>query len=243
MECSMSGPYSPWHPGILSHIPRELRPLCTIFQPQNALTSVAAATELQLLTGFPLCELAVFRPQRLLLHEVLIRVMADFSVPDGSRIGDLGINFREMTNRLLSRHIEPVLPSIIAEYEQVRRRLADEIGSALSMLIMGSASQVAGKVANTRQSRLSRLFSRATHRSNPARGHVPGAMEWGPGEISDCERMAIGTDDPLLRAGYRALARVMSALFTTQGRAWGTPDLIRSIATDLACNTHGSDVI
>jgi hypothetical protein len=55
--------------------------------------------------------------------------------------------------------------------------------------------------------------------------------------------MAINTDDPLLRAGYRALARVMSALFTTHGRAWGTPDLIRSIATDLACNTHGSDVI
>jgi hypothetical protein len=233
----------PWHPGIHSQVPLELRPLCTIFQPQNALTSVAAATELQLLTGFPLCELAVFRPQRLLLHEVLIRVMADFSVPDGSRIGDLGINFREMTNRLLSRHIEPVLPSIIAAYEQVRRRLADEIGSALSTLITGSASQVAGKVANTRQSRLSRLFSRATHRPSPARGHVPRAMGWGPSEISGCERMAIDTDDPLLRAGYRALARVMSALFTTHGHAWGTPELIRSIATDLACNTHGSDVI
>jgi hypothetical protein len=55
--------------------------------------------------------------------------------------------------------------------------------------------------------------------------------------------LANNTDDPLLRAGYRALARVMSALFTTHGRAWGTPELIGSIATDLACNTHGSDVI
>ena len=70
-----------------------------------------------------------------------------------------------------------------------------------------------------------------------------GASGWGPSEIADCERMATKTDDPLLRAGYRALARVMSALFTTHGRAWGTPDLIRSIATDMACNTHGSDVI
>ena len=61
--------------------------------------------------------------------------MADFSVPDGSKIGDLGINFREITNRLLSRYIEPVLPDIMAEYEAVRRRLADEIGSALSMLL------------------------------------------------------------------------------------------------------------
>src|SRR5882762_7819655 len=167
MEHRMSGPYGPWHPGIRSQVPLELRHLCTIFQPQNFLTSVAAATELQLLTGFPLCELVAFRPHRLLLHEVLIRVMADFSVPDGSRIGDLGINFREMTNRLLSRHIEPVLPSIIAEYEQVRRRLSDEIGSALSTLMAGSASQVTGQVANARRSPLSRLFSRASHRPNP----------------------------------------------------------------------------
>ncbi|HEV7442275.1 MAG TPA: hypothetical protein VGO18_06735 [Steroidobacteraceae bacterium] len=235
--------YGPWHPGIISQVPLELRHLCTIFQPQNGLTSVAAATELQLLTGFPLSELAAFRPQRLLLHEVLIRVMADFSVPDGSRIGDLGINFREMSNRLLDRYIEPVLPSIIAEYDEVRRRLADEIGSALSMLTAGSTAQVVAKVANARQSPLSRFFSRASHRPSPSREHAPGASGWGPGEISDCERMAINTDDPLLRAGYRALARVMSALFTTHGRAWGTPDLIRSIATDLACNTHGSDVI
>ncbi|MDB6158049.1 MAG: hypothetical protein JWO04_1755 [Gammaproteobacteria bacterium] len=235
--------YGPWHPGIVSQVPLELRHLCTIFQPQNGLTSVAAATELQLLTGFPLSELAAFRPQRLLLHEVLIRVMADFSVPDGSRIGDLGINFREMSNRLLDRYIEPVLPSIIAEYDEVRRRLADEIGSALSMLTAGSTAQVVAKVANARQSPLSRFFSRASHRPSPSRERAPGASGWGPGEISDCERMAINTDDPLLRAGYRALARVMSALFTTHGRAWGTPDLIRSIATDLACNTHGSDVI
>jgi hypothetical protein len=35
----------------------------------------------------------------------------------------------------------------------------------------------------------------------------------------------------------------MSGLFTTHGRAWGTPDLIVSVATSLACNIHGSDVI
>jgi hypothetical protein len=246
---SMTDPqYGPWHPGIVSHVPLELRHLCTIFQPQNVLTTVAAATELQLLTGFPLSELVTFRPQRLLLHEVLIRVMAEFSVPDGSKIGDLGINFREITNRLLNRYIEPVLPSIIAGYEQVRRRLAEEIGSALTLLVAGSTAQVAARVANARgghprPSPFSRFFSRASFRPGPSREYVAGAIGWGPAEISDCERMAVNTDDPLLRAGYRALARVMSALFTTHGRAWGTPDLICRIATDLACNTHGSDVI
>src|SRR5215470_15156833 len=105
----MSEQFGPWNPGLVSQVPVELRHLCTIFHPENAFTGVAAATELQQLTGLPLCELVTFRPERLLLHELLIRVMADFSVPDGSRIGDLGINFREMTRRLLERHIEPEL--------------------------------------------------------------------------------------------------------------------------------------
>src|SRR5260370_35794561 len=140
--------YGPWRRGIVSQVPLELRHLCTIFRTENVLTSVAAATELQLLTGFPLCELVAFRPQRLLLHEVLIRVMADLSVPDGSKIGDLGINFREITNRLLNRYIQPVLPNIMAEYEAARPRLGDEIGSALSMLIEGSTAQAPRKVPN-----------------------------------------------------------------------------------------------
>jgi hypothetical protein len=66
---------------------------------------------------------------------------------------------------------------------------------------------------------------------------------WGPQQIADYERQAAATDDPLKRAAYRALVRVMSALFTTNGRAWGTPELICSVATDLACNDYGSDVV
>jgi len=240
-------PYGPWHPGILSQVPLELRHLCTIFHPQNVRTSVATATELQLLTGLPLHELVAFRPQRLLLHEVLIRVMADFSVPDGAKIGDLGINFREITNRLLNRYIEPVLPAIVTEYDAVRQRLADEIGSALRPLMAHSGTGVASKLVKARTvSRtwpVFRFVTRGWRRPNPGREHAPGGGGWGPGEIAGCERMAANADDPLLHAGYRALARVMSALFATHGCAWGTPELIGSIATDLACNIHGSHAI
>jgi hypothetical protein len=35
----------------------------------------------------------------------------------------------------------------------------------------------------------------------------------------------------------------MSALFATQGHAWGSHELIVSLATDLACNVFGSDVV
>ena len=234
-----SDDFGPWQPGILSQIPVELRHLCTIFRPENAFTSVASATELRLLTGFALCDLVAFRPQRLLLHELLIRVMADFSVPTGEKIGDLGINFREMTNRLLQRHIEPEMALIVAEYDNVRRQLTEVIGAAIAALTVGSAPQPTGPD----RSRFSRFLDRFSRPERARPVQLPNAMDWGPKQISDCERMAAGTDDPLKRAGYRALARVMSALFTTHGRAWGTHDLIRSLATDLACNTYGSDAI
>jgi hypothetical protein len=259
----MSGDFGPWNPGILSQIPLELRHLCTIFRPENAFTSVASATELRLLTGFPLCDLVAFRPQRLLLHELLIRVMADFSVPTGEKIGDLGINFRVMTSRLLQRHIEPEMAAIVAEYENVRRQLTEIIGAALAALTVGPAPQPAGPDRSRLFRFLARFSQRGTRseprptqstRPGPGRSRGPGpdrarpvqwpnAIDWGPQQIADCERMATGTDDPLKRAAYRALARVMSALFTTHGRAWGTPDLIRSVATELACNTYGSDAI
>ena len=74
--------YGPWNPGIGSQVPKELRHLATIFRPEHVLSSLASAVELRGLTGFALSELAIFRPQRLALHELLIRITADFAVPD-----------------------------------------------------------------------------------------------------------------------------------------------------------------
>lgn len=223
----MSSNEGPWNPGIHSQVPLELLHLCTIFRPENSFTTVASAIELRQMTGLPLCDLATFRPQRLVLHELMIRVMADLRVPTGERIGDLGINFREMTNRLLHGHIEPAMPAIVAEYENVRRALTAVISPALEEL---TASPAVGS-----HSLVARLFKKQP------RSQATGA--WGPQQIEECERRAAGADDPLKRAGFRALARVMSALFTTNGRDWGTSQLICSLATDLACNDYGSDAV
>jgi len=228
----------PWDPGIVSQVPAELRHLSTIFRPENVSTSVAAATELQLLTGFAPSELVAFRPQRLLLHEVLIRVTADFSVPDGSRIEDLGINFREITSHLLTRYLDPQMDSIAAAFAQVRRQLAEAIQAAFSTVAAGSPPSVTPPA----HSPASRLFARITRRRGEVRV-AANELGWGPREIADCERMASTADAALRRVGCRCLARVMSALFATHGCAWGTRDLIVSLATDIACNTHGSDVI
>jgi hypothetical protein len=195
--------YGPWNPGIQSQVPRDLAHLATIFRPENVSNTIASARELHGLTGFALSELVVFRPQRLALHELLVRVTADFAVPAGNRIEDLGLNFREIARLLLARYLGPEMDAIVGAYDRARQAARSTIDAALLRLRSG----------------------------------------WGPEQIAEFERLAGATGDSAAEAAYRALARVMSALFATQGQAWGTKELIASMAVNLACNDFGSDCI
>jgi hypothetical protein len=227
----------PWNPGIQSQVPKELRHLATIFRPENVFTSIAAAGEMQGLTGFSPSELVAFKPQRLALHELLIRVTADFAVPDGSRIGDLGINFREIASRLFEGYLRPEMDAISASYERTRRELRNAVDAALATV----APEQAAPAGPGKSWPPSRLLARIAGRRGTAA--VPIGGGWGPHHIADCERLAALSTDAQRRIACRALARVMSALFATQGQAWGTRELIASAATDMACNEYGSDSI
>src|SRR6266851_4671431 len=228
--------HGPWNPGIQSQIPGELRHLSTIFRPENVFTSIAAVSEMQGLTGFSPSELVAFRPQRLALHELLIRVTADFAVPDGTRIGDLGINFREIASRLLERYLLPEMDAIAAVYDRTRRELRCAIDAALAGVVPEPPPAV-----TPAKRPASRLFARIARRRGAAA--IPVDRGWGPRQIAECERLAGSSVDPRQKIVYRTLARVMSALFATQGHAWGTRELIASVATNMACNEYGSDSI
>src|SRR5665811_871370 len=107
-------------------------------------TSVAKADEMHDLTGVERSALVAFRPSRLALHEVLIRVTADLSVPDGSKIEDLGINFRRMTRAILARCVDPRIDEITAVYESLRKQVATLIdGELLTVLTVDAAARAA----------------------------------------------------------------------------------------------------
>jgi hypothetical protein len=195
--------FGPWNPGIHSQVPKELLHLATIFRTENVFTSMASAAELRGLTGFGLSELVAFRPQRLALHELLVRVTADFAVPDGTRIEDLGLNFREIARLLLSQYLGPQMDAIVGAYDRVRQDAKRTIDAAVSRLSRG----------------------------------------WGPEQVAEFERLAVAAGDSVEASAYRSLARTMCALFATQGHAWGTKELIASMAANLACNDFGSDCI
>ena len=228
--------FDAWNPGIGSQVPRDILHLSSIFVPDNVFTSLATALELKGLTGFALPELVAFRPQRLALHELLIRVTADFAVPDGSRIGDLGINFRTIARRLLACCVDPAMGTFVAAYEDARGAVRAAVDGALAAVVpaLRAPAMAAARPAVS-------MFGRFTARRSKF-APQDAARSWGPAEIARLERMAAAAP-PLESLVCRTLARVLSALFTTQGHAWGSRELIVSLATDMAANAHGGAAI
>jgi hypothetical protein len=200
--------FGPWHPGLASRMPREWLGLATLFRPENVFGDLASVEELAGLTGLPRSELVAFRPERLALHELLIRVTADFAVPDGSHIGDLGINFRRIASRILTGYLIPRMDTIEKAFE-------DACGQVMATLDAALAGLVGAR----------------------------GAPSWGLEQIAECQQRAGATAAGDTRIALRALARVLSGLFTTNGRAWGTRELILRLARDRAVNVLGSEAV
>ncbi len=221
----------PWNPGIESRLPRQLVSLATIFRPENVFTGERRAQELSDLCGLEPEELVSFRPRRLVLHELLIRITSDVYVPDGPRVEDLGIHFRRMTARILAQYIEPHMREIERAYDERKLRLAQTIEGELA------GAFEAARPARSLRARLRRVFTRPAAPEPGARKEATEAEErllqrWQAGAES--------SEDPEREAAYRALHKLVSALRARHGRIWGERSLIASIAADLAANDHGS---
>jgi hypothetical protein len=230
-------PFGPWNTGITSQIPPPLRGLCTIYRPENVFTSVAKADEMHDLTGVERSALVAFRPSRLALHEVLIRVTADLSVPDGSKIEDLGINFRRMTRAILARCVEPRSGEVASMFDALRSQVSALIDRELAKLF---AVPVVASVPPARPAKGFRsLFE--TRRAQPAVAARDNVSEADAVAAWDAKAHAAG--EGLNRAAYRALTKVVSALLVRHGRVWGGRELVASLATDIACNDCGGDAI
>ena len=91
------------------------------FAPRTSRAASARCRSSPIFCGLPLERLTALRPERLALHEVLIRVMADLTVPDGQKYEDLGVNFRQMTAAIMDKHIAPKMSEIDAVFENGAR--------------------------------------------------------------------------------------------------------------------------
>lgn len=226
--------FGPWNPGLGPELPRHLLPLSTIFRKENVFTSVDHARELKEFTGLELQELVVFRPQRLVVHELLIRITTDLSVPAGSRVEDLGINFRQMAERIHNHYIEPHLEEIIAEYEQLRAEIAGRISDELQATLF--PSQPPGVERSNEGGWLKRLFVKKQPASQPEKSRP----EYEEDVRRNWARQAQSEVEPIQCAVYRALSRAVSAMHIKHGRVWADCDALARLAEGMACNDYGS---
>ena len=131
-----------WNPGLESTIPTRLWPLVTLFRPENAFVSHSEALELADLTGLKLLELVSLRPERLLVHSLLVRVTANLSVQDGPSYEELGINLRAMVERINLQYMMPHLDSIAAVLDNERENAKAFIAEQLSLKFEGVALRI-----------------------------------------------------------------------------------------------------
>lgn len=237
-------PLGPWNPGVRSRLPARLLALSTIFRPENVSTSLERVRELHELTGFDFGELVAFKPARLALHELLIRVTADLSVSDGSRYEDLGINFRRIVSTVFSRYVEPDLPNIEAIHREARERLSAVIAAEVRILSAGSAAGAGAAPAGLalRTGRLRSMLGLSIPRPRRDAGPEPEAGEDARllRAADDCDARATAAADVAQATALAALARTLRAVYGKIGH-WGTAaELVQAIALDLACNVYCS---
>ena len=85
--------------GLNSSLPPRLLPFVTLFLPENSHVGYPEARRLRT-CGLPVEQLCVLRIERLVIHEVLVRVTSDLSVPDDPSYEYLGIQIRGMADQL-----------------------------------------------------------------------------------------------------------------------------------------------
>ncbi|MFK5978109.1 MAG: hypothetical protein QM488_04410 [Rhizobiaceae bacterium] len=229
--------YDAWHPGLESEIPGELLPLVTLFRPENSHVSYGEAREIKQICGMDEAELILFRVERLVVHELLIRVTADFTIPDGPNYEDLGINLRAMVATIFDRYVKPEMAVVDAVFKSVCDNAKEYMDQQLSKRIFEHSHNKPSKKKDA--SFFGRLFGGSSSRkSTKVILELPEieAIEFWQGQLKTC-------DIPLEKACISALIKIVGSIVGHRGRIIADKDLIIRLATNVVCNSYGSEKI
>jgi hypothetical protein len=231
----------PWNPGLSSRLPTAARPLATVFRLDNVYGGLDQALERSAFTGLEPEDLAAFRPERLVVHELLIRVTGDISVPDGNRYADLGINFRKIVDAILKQDVMPAMADIASRYAALKAELKTDIAKELDAL-RTPAPAPEPKSQSRGGRRLLRWLGLSGEADAPGRP-PPSAEERQARLLARWREDGRAHSDPRRRRLCRALSNVIGAVAIKHGRVPGDVSTLADIALDCALNDHGSAVI
>ena len=225
----------PWNPGLRSPMPRAVQPLCTLFRPENAFTSLAEVQELSDFTGLPEVELVAFRPRRLAVHELLIRVAANLSIPDEEDTDALGVNFRRFARAIEERCFDSMSDALEAGYESLRARVLARASAAIDEVLAALGASPPAPRRGLR-ARLGLSTSRSPPEGSPSR------VEREEAALAAWRRRGNGGEREE-EVMYRALVQVVDAVRARHGRIVGERDLLARMAANRVCNEVGSERI
>ena len=223
--------HSAWNPGIESEIPTEFRELETIYSPGNVFTRLDEVNELAAETGLSPEELICFRPHRLVLHELIVRITADIVVLEGETEEDLGINFRNIARTIFSKYVIPRLMQIEHSFDTIRTRVEDMVRAELEIAL--STPQSSAPPAS--------FWTRLTGgKRKPASAPRQNRQEREFDLINGYKQKGLASDDELASAVYRSLYRVLGSIATTRGFIGHDPAYLTRICVNHAGNYLGS---
>ncbi|MCM2287384.1 MAG: zeta toxin family protein [Sulfuritalea sp.] len=223
---------SAWNPGVGAGIPAEFRALETILRPECAFTAFTEIDELVALTGLPHEELTLFRPQRLTLHEIIIRVTADIAVAEGEEEEDFGRNFRRIAARIGETHVAPQLERIEHAYAELGRRADALVREILAETLFSPPAPVAARQG---------WFGRWRAPEPPAAPESVTEREYRI--VAEYKTQGLAAADPLRRAVFKSLYRVLGAMAGKRGRLGADRDLLATLVARHVCNSQGSQLI
>jgi hypothetical protein len=226
-----------WSPGLEPELPRELLPLATVFRRENVSTSLAEAFELSDYCGLPPHELVAFRPERLIVHELLVRVIGGLAVPDGTDYEDLGRNFRAIASTILNKHIARHRDALMQRFAQVRDEASAVIARELANL---SAPRPAPASDGDRARRKWWSFAAARRERQPP---VESADERERRIVREWSVRAETAGGRLEQSCMRALSTVATAVTARRGRLFADPRPIADLAITLVGNDFGSEAL
>ena len=199
-------------------------------------TSIEQVEERAAFTGLENEDLIIFRPGRLALHSLLIRITANVTISDGSHYRDLGINFRAIAEELEKTCVLPLLPRIEQCYAELRTEVEALIAAEIRKISMPAAraeQQPAGG--------LSRYwpFRRADQkaRNNPSVEERESLLleEW----AASADRASNEVEERALRS----LVKLMTAISIAHGRLRGDAEILTDMAVGMTMNIVASEAI
>lgn len=218
-----------WNPGLKSEIPAHLMPLVTLYRPEVSTVNYDEARQAADFCGRKPMEMNCFTANRLVRHELLIRLMADINVPDGPEYPELGEHLRSMAQTILDGYIQPKMGQIEQDFSGLRSRIETRLSARLEQDVYsrGAANE---KAAEGLLARLGLQKAKAEEISEAP--EVLALVQW----KDEVDRPG----DAFERACLRGLLAIVGGIVGQRGRLFAERDLVLKWATNWVSNSYGT---